>query len=106
MYFSLSICFALYWWNGFMFPDLMLGPKSHARAQIEKVQKVHIGKGFTYDDVHYYYILEGDTFRDHFHAGDRWEKLQPGEELKIEYLVNDPARNKVVAVYRNKLHDR
>ena len=97
---SLAGALVLFWWSGFQFPDIMIGKRAFARAEIETIQKVIIGKGLTYDAVHFTYVVESDTIHDHFYAGERWGKIEMQNALKIEYLLRDPSKNKVVAVYR------
>lgn len=97
------LCIVVYLaFNNFELPSFMMGKTNETFGKIVDIKIGYGVRGYGYVQyVDYVYEVNGRYYLDKKTVGQNYGWQNIGNQVKIEYSVRNPDRNKVVCFYRN-----
>lgn len=99
--------FAIFAWNGFEFPRFLMGEKQTTTGKVVQTFIKHGSSGEPYQRLKYVYAVDNEYYFDFKTIGQKYGAQYVGNRIEIEYLVNNPKKNKVIRFFSdyNNLFD-
>jgi hypothetical protein len=86
----------------FHLPVRKLLDKTETTAYVDSVKRIRLFDFYSYDQIHYHYIIDNEHFLDSLTSTRYSGSVNPGDSLKILVSKANPAEHTIHSVYGKK----